>query len=646
MTEQNATQSPKTDQELTEVLLKEEKIYNPSEEVKQKATVKNWEEAQAQALENPEAFWEEAAKELEWEKPWKKVLDESKKPFFTWFKGAKGNIFFNALERHQKTAVKNKIAYIAENERGEKRTLTYGELYQEVNKLAGAFQKLGLKKGDRVTVYLPNMPEVAMTMLACAKLGAIHSVVYAGFSFMALRDRIQDAGSKIVVTSDGILRRGKAINLKDTIDKAVAEGCPSVQHVVVVRHTGEKIEMKEGRDHWFDEISQAAKEEVKTEVLKTSDPLFILYTSGTTAKPKGVVHDHGGYMVGVNRTIKWVFDLKEDDIYWCTADPGWITGHSYIIYGPLMAGVTSIMYEGVPDYPQNDHIWEIVERNKVTILYTAPTLVRMMMKYGEEPPKKHDLSSLRLLGSVGEPINPEAWRWFHQVIGQERCPIMDTWWQTETGMFMVCPLPVTPLKAGSATKPFPGIKAAVVDKEGKPVPVGKGGFLIIENSWPAMLTTLWQNPKRYKETYWEKIPGGYYTTGDVARIDQDGYYWLQGRADDVMNISGHRIGTAEIESALASHEAVVEAGVIGKPHPVKGESAKAFVILKQGFAPSDELIDSLRKQVRTVLGPIAIVEEISFVDKLPKTRSGKIMRRVLKAQELGLPLGDISTLED
>jgi len=594
---------------------------------------------------DPEAFWEEAAEELEWAKKWEKVLDDSKKPFYKWFVGSKCNIFQNALERHQDTDIKNKTAIISEQEGGRVKELTYGELYEQVNKFASALKKLGIGKGDRVAVYLPNIPETAITMLACAKLGAIHSVVYAGFSHIALRDRINDAEAKILVTSNGSVRRGKIVKLKDTCDQAVAEDCPSIEKMIVVNNVEEKVEMKEGRDIWFEDVIEEADSDVETEILDGNEPLFVLYTSGTTSKPKGVVHDHAGYMVGINRTLKWVFDVKDDDIYWCTADPGWITGHSYIIYGPLIAGITTIMYEGVPDHPENDRIWEMIERHKVTILYTAPTLVRLMMKYGDEPPKKHNLSTLRLLGSVGEPINPEAWRWYYKIIGEERCPIMDTWWQTETGMFMLTPLPTASLKAGSVTKPFPSIKASVVDKKGKRVPVGKGGFLVIENPWPAMLINLWNNPKRYLETYWEKIPN-VYTTGDIGFVDKDGYFWIQGRADDVMNIAGHRIGTAEIESALVSHEAVVEAGVIGKPHPIKGESAKAFVILKKGFEPSDELIASLKKQIRTNLGPIAIVDEIDFVDKLPKTRSGKIMRRVLKAQELGLPLGDISTLED
>ncbi|MBU0613354.1 acetate--CoA ligase [Patescibacteria group bacterium] len=643
---QEEKKSSEEQSELTEVLTEESKLYQPSKEFVQKANIKSWEDELAKADKDYEGYWGEVAKELEWSKSWDTVHQEKKKNFHNWFVGSRCNIFVNALERHQKTEVKNKIAIIHEQEGGRKKQFTYGELYLEVNKLAGAFKKIGLKKGDRVAVYMPNIPETAMTMLACAKLGVLHSVVYAGYSYMALRDRINGAEAKLLITANGSLRRGKTVKLKETCDQAVAEDCPSIEKMVVVNNVDLDIEMKEGRDVWFEDImKEETGEGVDTEIMDGNDPLFVLYTSGTTSKPKGVVHDHAGYMVGVYHTLKTVFDLKDDDVYWCTADPGWITGHSYIIYGPLMCGITTVMYEGVPDFPENDFIWDLIERYKVSVLYTAPTLVRLMMKYGDEPVKKHDLSALRILGSVGEPINPEAWRWYYEVVGGGRCPIMDTWWQTETGMFMLTPLPVTPLKAGSCTKPFPGIKASIVDKKGKRVPVGKGGFLVIENAWPAMLTTLWNNPKRYLETYWEKIPN-VYTVGDMGYVDKDGYFWIQGRADDVMNIAGHRIGTAEVESALVSHEAVVEAGVIGKPHPIKGECAKAFVILKDGFEQSDELIDALKKQVRGSLGPIAGVDEIAFVKKLPKTRSGKIMRRILKAEELGKPVGDISTLED
>jgi acetyl-CoA synthetase len=447
-----------------------------------------------------------------------------------------------------------------------------------------------------------------------------------------------------VVTADFGYRRGKRVPLKAIVDEALSSECESIQHCIYVRRDTEAINVVTGRDLEFSELMKEQLPDPKTEIMDSEDPAFILYTSGTTGTPKGVVHAHGGYMVGVYRTITWVFDLKPNDVYWCTADPGWITGHSYIIYGPLMAGITSIMYEGVPDYPKEDHIWEIIERNKVTILYTAPTLVRMMAKYGDAGPAKHDLSSLRLLGSVGEPINPEAWKWFYQHVGKSRCPIMDTWWQTETGMHMITPLPVVPLKPGSAFRPFPGIIADVVDKDGKPVEVGKGGYLVIKNSWPAQLKTLFRNPKRYLETYYEKIPG-WYDTGDLARKDKDGYFWLQGRSDDVMNISGHRLASAEIESAIVSHPAVAEAGVIAKPHQIKGSVAKAFVILKAGQTPSEELIASIKAHIKKTIGPLAVTEEIEFVDKLPKTRSGKIMRRVLRAQELGEDPGDVSTLE-
>lgn len=632
-------------EELTEVLLKEEKIYKPSISVVKSANVKDYEAVVKKALADPEGFWAEAAKELEWFQTWEKVLDNSKAPFFSWFKGGKCNIVQNALDRHQKTATKNKIAIIAENEKGEKKTLTYGDLYTAVNKLALGLKKLGIKKGDRVSVYMPNIPEVAITMLACAKIGAVHSVVYAGFSYLALRDRINDAQSKVIVTVDGAVRRGKPVLLKDTVDQAIEKDCPWIVKVIVVKYNGEPIKFNTQRDVWYHELAASVTGECPTEVMDAEDTLFILYTSGTTAKPKGIVHAHGGYMVGVSRTLKWVFDIKDNDIFWCTADPGWVTGHSYIIYGPLMLGITTVMYAGVPDFPEPDRIWSMVEKYKVTIIYTAPTLIRTMMKYGDEWPAKHKMKSLRLLGSVGEPINPEAWRWYYKLIGKERCPIMDTWWQTETGMFMITPLPVVSLKAGSATKPFPSIQAEVVDEKGKIAPVGKGGLLVIKNPWPSMLKTIFNNPKRYLETYWEKIPG-YYLTGDLARQDKDGYFWLQGRSDDVIKISGHRIGTAEIESSLVSHPSVAEAGVIGKPHPVKGETAKAFVILKKGFKPSEELVATLKQHIRQTIGPMAITDEIEFVDKLPKTRSGKIMRRVLKAKELGLPLGDISTLEE
>lgn len=629
--------------ETTEVLLSADKIYYPSKEILDKSIVKDYDAVLKIAAANPEKFWEEAAKDITWFAPWTKVLDKDKKPFYKWFVGAKTNIAYNAVDRHVEAGKGAKTAILWEDETGRSRKYTYLELFKEVNKMANALKSLGVGKGDRVAMYMPNIPEIAISMLACAKIGAMHSVVYAGYSAMALTDRIQDAQAKVLITADGSFRRGKVINLKDVVDKAVAN-CPTVQKVIVVKNNEQPINFNAAKDVWYHELIKDKSEEAKCEEMDAEDPAFVLYTSGTTAKPKGIVHAVGGYMVGVLRTIKWVFDLHGDEVHWCTADPGWITGHSYIIYGPLFAGITTLMYEGVPDMPEPDRIWKVIEKYNVNILYTAPTLIRAMAKYGNEWPAKHEMKSLRILGSVGEPLNPAAWLWYNKYVGKNRCPIMDTWWQTETGMHMLTPLPCAPLKAGSVTKPFPGIIADIVDKDGKQVEVGKGGYLVILNQWPSMVRTIFNNPDRYVKTYWQEIPGGVYASGDIAFKDKDGFFWIQGRGDDVLKIAGHRIGTAEVESAFVHHPAVAEAGVIGIPDPVKGEVIKAFLILKQGFTGSDDLKKELLKTVRHELGPVAVIGDIAFVDSLPKTRSGKIMRRVLKARELGLPEGDTSAL--
>jgi len=632
----------KQERDLTDVLLSSQKKYKPSKKIIREANVKDYEKTLKQAAKNPIKFWEEAASELSWFKPWEKVFEDSKKPFFKWFVGGKCNLTYNALDRHMETETKKKTAILWEDETGRTRKYTYEQLYREVNKLVNALRGIGVKKGDRVAIYMPNIPEIAMAMLACAKIGAMHSVVYAGFSAKALADRINDARAKVLFTADGSFRRGKVIDLKSIADDAVKD-TKSIKKVIVVKNNKAKVKFNKRLNVWYHDFVKGQPTEAKCARMDAEDPAFVLYTSGTTSKPKGVVHAHGGYPVGLLRTIKWVFDLHGDEVFWCTADPGWITGHSYIIYGPLLAGVTTLMYEGVPDMPKPDRIWEIVEKYKVNVLYTAPTLIRAMMKYGVKWPAMHKMASLRILGSVGEPINPEAWKWYYKHVGKNRCPIMDTWWQTETGMNMITPLPAASLKAGSAGKPFPGIIADVVDKKGKPVPAGKGGYLVIKNQWPSMIRTIFNNPKRYIKTYWSQIKGVYFA-GDVAFKDKDGYFWIQGRTDDVLKIAGHRIGTAEVESAFVSHKAIVEAAVIGVPDDVKGEVIKTFVILKEDFKPTDDLKLEIKKHVRKTLGPVAIIKDIAFLDKLPKTRSGKIMRRVLKAKELGQELGDTSAM--
>ncbi|HEY4674625.1 MAG TPA: acetate--CoA ligase [Candidatus Bathyarchaeia archaeon] len=601
------------------------------------------------SIENPEEFWAEKAKAIDWFKTWDKVLDDSNPPFYKWFVGGITNVCYNALDRHLKTSRKNMTAYIWEGELGEVRTYTYYQLYREVNKLAKIFKDFGLKKGDRVAVYLPMILELPMTLLAIARIGGIHTVVFSGFSAEALADRINDCDAKILVTADGAYRRGKTVPLKETADRAL-KNTPGIQKVVVVRRTGQDVPMKDGRDYWYHELMEKVEPNayVPPEPMEATDPLFILYTSGTTGKPKGVQHGTGGYLVWAYWTLKWAFDPNEQDIWWCTADIGWITGHTYNVYSPLSLGVTSFIFEGTPDYPAQDRWWGIIEKHGVTILYTTPTAVRMFMKFGEEWINKHDLSTLRLLGSVGEAINPEAWRWYYRVIGKEKLAIIDTWWQTETGGFMISPLAgleLVQLKPGSATYPLPSVVAEVYDEKGKQAPVGKRGFLVIKKPWPGMLETLWKDPERYKQAYFGRWANVYYT-GDYAVEDPDGYLWLLGRADEVLKVAGHRIGTVELESELVAHPAISEAAVMGKEDPIKGEVPVAFVVLRGGFSPSDELRADIIKHIRNTIGPIATPEAIVIVNKLPKTRSGKIMRRLLKAVLAGAALGDVSTLED
>ncbi|MGE0495330.1 MAG: acetate--CoA ligase [Vulcanimicrobiota bacterium] len=625
-------------------------VYNPPQDVIDRARVKDYDELYQRSIADPEAYWAGEAEELEWFAKWDQVL-EWNAPFAKWFVGAKCNITHNCLDRHLKTYRRNKLALLWESEQGETRSFSYFALHREVCRFANVLKSLGVKKGDRVTIYMPRIPEQVMAILACARIGAPHSVIFGGFSVEALASRIDDAESRVVITADGGFMNNKVIELKDIVDQAVRD-CPTVQSVLVCKRVGDSVPgfsvtMEPGRDYWYHELSglPVAQRPCPPEELDSEHPLFILYTSGTTGKPKGILHVHGGYMVGVATTLKNVFDVQDDDRYWCTADAGWVTGHSYIVYGPLLLGATSFIYEGSPGYPYPDRWWSMVAKYGINILYTTPTAVRGLMRYGEAWAERHDLSSLRLLGSVGEPINPEAWRWFHRVIGKEKCPIMDTWWQTETGAFMIAPLPCVPLKPGTATRPLPGIEADVVNEDGKPVAAGEDGYLVVKKPWPSMLRTLYKNPDLYKEVYWSKIDG-MYTTGDSARKDEDGYIWIVGRMDDVIKVSGYRLGTAEIESSLVTHPNVVEAAVIGIPHELKGSAIKAFVVCTQGFTPGDHFDDELREHVGQHLSKIARPESVEVVDKLPKTRSGKIMRRLLKAKELGQPIGDTSTLED
>jgi acetyl-CoA synthetase len=621
-------------------------MYYPSEAVMARSRLDDLQALQQAMLVDMPGTWAEIAREnFEWYEPWHTTLDESNAPFYQWFVGGKTNIVLNALDRHVRSWRRNKAALIWEGENYETRTYTYQQLNREVSRFASVLRAMGVERGDRVTIYMGRIPEIIVAMLACAKIGAVHSVVYGGFSVEALHGRIEDSQSKIAITADGAWLRGNIVPLKDIMDEAL-QRAPSVQTVIVVKRTGQDIHMEPGRDLWYHDLMNLpiADAHIETEQMDAEDPLYLLYTSGTTGAPKAILHTHGGYMVGIATTLKWVFDLQDDDLWWCAADPGWVTGHSYIVYGPLLLGATSLMYEGAPNYPFPDRWWDIAERHGVTVLYTAPTAIRGLMRFGDAWPNRHDLSKLRLLGSVGEPINPEAWRWYHRVIGKERCPIMDTWWQTETGAFMISPMPSTPLKPGSATLPLPGIEIDVLNEEGEPVGPNEEGYLVIKRPWPAMLRTVYGDPERYVNNYWSRFPG-MYMTGDSARRDEDGYIWVIGRVDDVIKVSGYRLGTAEIESALVSHRAVAEAAVIGVPDEVRGHVIKAYCILVAGVEPSQRLAEELRDHVGHEVGPIAKPATIDFVDSLPKTRSGKIMRRLLKARVLGQDEGDTSTLE-
>jgi acetyl-CoA synthetase len=629
---------------LETVHLQVKDVYYPPEEIKKECIVQNYEEMYKKSIENPDEFWSEVANELFWYQKWDKVL-EWNFPYAKWFVGGKTNITYNCLDRHVLNGKRNKVAYIYVDEDGNEKKITYGELLELVNRLANGLKSLGVGKGDRVSIYMPNTIEAIASMLACARIGAIHSVVFAGFSEGALKLRINDAKAKVVITATYTKRRGKKIPLLPTVKDAIKE-LDFVKKVIVWDRDNELSEEEYGSHYInFQKLIKSSSPVCDPEVMDAEDPLFILYTSGTTGKPKGVLHTTGGYMVNTYLTTKTVFNIKEDTIYWCTADIGWITGHSYIVYGPLANGTTSVIMEGVPVYPHPGIWWEYVEKYRVNVFYTAPTAIRMLMRFGDEIPAKYDLSSLKILGSVGEPINPEAWIWYYKNIGREKAVVIDTWWQTETGAHMITTLPCYPAKPGKAGKPMFGVVPAVVDKEGNELPPNTVGHLVIKKPWPSMLRTCWGEPERY-EKYWKEIPGEVYSAGDLASIDEDGYIMILGRADDVLSVAGHRIGNAEVESAIVEHPAVAEAAVIGKPNEIKGESIKAFVILKEGYLPSQELVIEIKETVKEVLGAIAVPDEVEFVDKLPKTRSGKIMRRVLRARELGQELGDISTLED
>jgi acetyl-CoA synthetase len=623
-------------------LVEDVKYYTPDPQYKKNAWMGDYQKTYKKFLANPDAFWEKIASELEWIRPWDTVK-EWNYPYAKWFLNAKLNITANCLDRHVNNQRRNKAALIWRGEAGAERIFTYQQLLSKVMRFANALKKIGVNKGDRVCIYMPLVPEQVIAMLACARIGAVHSVVFAGFGPAALNMRIQDASAKVVITADSSVRRGKTIPLKSIVEEALINA-PSVEHVIVLRRQDPPVDLRPGLELDFNEIMENAPQDCPAEVMDAEDPLFTLYTSGSTGKPKGIVHTCAGYMVGTYYTNKYIFDMKDHDIFWCTADPGWITGHSYIVYGPLSVGATVFISELTPDYPDAGSYWNLIEEQKITIFYTAPTAIRMFMKMGEQWPDKYNLSSLRIIGSVGEPLNPEAFEWYYHVIGKDKVPILDTWWQTETGMHMITTMIGEPMRPGFAGKPIPGVEADVVDKDGKSVKPGTGGLLVIKSPWPSMLRTVWKDDERYRK-YWETIPG-VYTVGDLAVKGKDGYIMILGRSDDIIVVAGHNIGTAEVESSLVSHHAVAESAVIGKPDAMKGNSIKAFVILRLGNSPSDKLKNDLMYHVRMTLGPIAVPQEIEFVDKLPKTRSGKIMRRVLKAKEMGLDPGDISTLEE
>lgn len=637
-----------------ESVLHEDRVFPPNPEFAAHARIGSREAYDAlcaEAEKDYEGYWARLAREeITWQTPFTQILDESNAPHYRWFADGTLNVSVNCIDRHLNSKG-DKVAFIVEHDDGETRTITYRQLSEQVNRLANGLKELGIKTGDRVVIYMPMLPEAVIAMLACARIGAIHSVVFAGFSAEALRDRVLDTGAKLIITADGGMRGGRMVPLKASVDKAMQHGCPDVKNVLVFKRTGSEITMHAGRDIWWHELVEKQSADCEPVYVNAEHPLFLLYTSGSTGKPKGIQHASGGYLLNAILTNKWVFDTRDDDVFWCTADVGWITGHTYVAYGPLAIGATQVIFEGVPSYPDGGRFWQMVEHHKVSIFYTAPTAIRALMKLGDEIPAKYDLSSLRLLGTVGEPINPEAWMWYYKVIGGERCPIVDTWWQTETGAHMIAPIPgAIPTKPGSCTLPFPGIQADVVNDHGEPVDPQHGGNLVIKKPWPSMLRTIWGDDDRFKRSYFPENLGGYYLTGDSARRDEDGYFWIMGRIDDVLNVSGHRLGTMEIESALVAHEQVAEAAVVGRPHDVKGEAIVAYVVCK-GNRPTGEDAEAMTKELRNwvaeQIGPIAKPDEIRYGDNLPKTRSGKIMRRLLRSLAKGEPLkGDVSTLEN